>query len=274
MKKKNKIILIAVLALFALILLQASFVIVPAGNAGVVLTLGKVNENSLSEGFHLKAPFVQKVEIVSNKIQKLEVQAAAVTKDLQSVTSDIAVNFRVSFVSSAQIVQNIGPDYQEIILLPAVQESMKGVSARYTAEELITMRAQVGQEIKETLENKVSEYGIIVEKFNIVNFSFSQEFDAAIEAKQVAEQNLIKTQTEQQQAIVIAEAQAKQKLIQAEAEAEAIMKTAQAQADANKLLAESLNETIIEYDKVQKWDGKLPQAWGGTPILDLRGDED
>ena len=104
-------------------------------------------------------------------------QAAAVTKDLQSVSSDIAVNFRVSFNSSAEIVQNLGRDYQEIILLPAVQESMKSVSARYTAEELITMRAQVGQEIKETLEEKVTEYGIIVEKFNIVNFAFSQEFD-------------------------------------------------------------------------------------------------
>jgi len=112
-----------------------------------------------------------------------------------------------------------------------------------------------------------------VDKFNIVNFAFSQEFDAAIEAKQVAEQNLIKTQTEQQQAIVIAEAQAKQKLIEAEAEAEAIMKKAQAQADANKLLTESLNDTIIQYDKIQKWDGKLPQAVGGNPILDLTGRE-
>lgn len=273
MMNTKKIIAIAAVAVAAIILCATSFVIVPAGSAGVVLTMGKVNQTALTEGFHLKAPFIQTVEIVSNKIQKQEVQAAAVTKDLQSVSSDIAVNFRVSFNSSAEIVQNLGRDYQEIILLPAVQESMKSVSARYTAEELITMRAQVGQEIKETLEEKVTEYGIIVEKFNIVNFAFSQEFDAAIEAKQVAEQNLIKTQTEQQQAIVIAEAQAKQKLIEAEAEAEAIMKKAQAQADANKLLTESLNDTIIQYDKIQKWDGKLPQAVGGNPILDLTGKE-
>ena len=167
----------------------------PAGNTGVVLTLGKVSETVLQEGFHIKAPFIQSVEVMSNKIQVYETGATAVSKDLQSVSSNIAVNYKIGYESSANIFQKIGRDYQSIILMPAVQESMKSVTARYTAEQLITERAIVGEEIKSTLENKVSEYGIIIEKFNIVNFDFSAEFNQAIEAKQVAEQNLIKTKT-------------------------------------------------------------------------------
>ena len=131
------------------------------------------------------------------------------------------------------------------------------------------MRAQVGEETKQSLEEKVSDYGIIIDKFNIIDFDFSAEFNNAIEAKQVAEQNLLKTQTEQEQAIVIAEADAKQKVIAAQAEAEAIAAKAEAQADANKLLTQSLSELIVEYEKIQKWDGKLPTVTGGAALVDI-----
>ena len=268
-KKAVRLTIICVIVLIALVLALASFVVVPAGSTGVVVTMGSVSNNVLQEGFHLKAPIIQHVEIVSNKIQVQEVDAAAVSKDLQSVSSNIAVNFRVGLDSSAKIYKNIGPEYQNIVLLPAVQESMKSVSAKYTAEQLITERAQVGQEIKETLESKVEEYGIVIEKFNIVNFDFSSEFNSAIEAKQVAEQNLLKTRTEQEQVIVIAEAEAKKRVIDAEAEASAITAKAKAQADANKLLSESLNQSLVDYQKIQKWDGKLPAVTGGTPIIDV-----
>ena len=202
--KLKKIIPVAVIVVIAAVILSFSVVIVPAGSTGVVMTFGKVSDDVMQEGLHFKAPFVQKVAIISNKIQKQEVQANAVSKDLQTVDSQIAVNYRVGLDSSANIYKNIGERYEEIVLLPAVQESMKSVSAKYTAEELITLRAQVGEEIKTSLEEKVSEYGIVIEKFSIVNFDFSEEFNAAIEAKQVAEQNLIKTKTEQELAIVIA----------------------------------------------------------------------
>jgi len=273
-KKFKKIFFPIIIVLVVLILGSMSSVVVPAGNTGVVVTLGKVSEGIFQEGFHLKVPFIQKVVIISNKIQKQEVAAAAVSKDLQTVSSNIAVNFRVGLVSSASIYKNIGADYQSIVLLPAVQESMKSVSAKYTAEELITLRSQVGEEIKETLENKVNEYGIVIEKFNIVNFDFSVEFNDAIEAKQVAEQNLIKTKTEQEQEIVISEADAKMKLIDADAESASILKKAEAQAKANKLLTESLSDTLVEYQKVQKWDGQLPMATGGSSILDFRTEAD
>lgn len=272
MTEKKKILrfipLIAALIL-AVILIIASIQVIPAGNTGVVMTFGKVSDNVMQEGLNFKIPFVQSVVVMSNKIQIQEVDAAAVSKDLQTVSSRIAVNYRVGFDSSANVYKNIGKDYEDVVLLPAVQESMKSVSAKYTAEELITERAQVGSEIQTALEEKVSGYGIIIEKFNIVNFDFSSEFNEAIEAKQVAEQNLIKTRTEQEQAIVIAEAEAQQKVIAAQAEADAIAAKAQAQADANKLIAESLSSSVIEYEKIQKWDGQLPYATGSTPIIDI-----
>ena len=261
---------IAVLAVAAIILVASCCVVVPAGHSGVVMTLGKVSDQVLAEGFHFKAPFVQQVEMISNKIQKKEVAANAVSKDLQTVNSNVAVNFRVSNASSASVFQNIGRGYEDVVLLPAVQESMKSVSAKYTAEELITKREAVSEETKDTLESKVQEYGIIIEKFNIVNFDFTDEFNAAIEAKQVAEQNLLKTKTEQEQALVIAKTEAEKKVLTAQAEADAIKVKAQAQAEANRQLSASLNATRVEYQKVQKWDGKLPTATGGSAIIDTR----
>lgn len=267
----KKIVLGVVIALAAIVLLSTAFVVVPAGSTGVVVTFGSVSETPLQEGLHVKIPFVQTVEIISNKIQKVEVDAPAVSEDLQSISSSIAVNFRVGNNSSAYIYKNIGRDYESVVLLPAIQESMKSVTAKYTAEELITERAAVGQEVQQALSDKVSGYGVVIEKFNIVNFEFSEEFDNAIEAKQVAEQNLIKTKTEQEQAIVIAEAEAKKKLIAAEAEAQAILQKAEAQAEANRLIAASLSEEMIEYAKVDKWDGKLPVATGGSTFMDISG---
>lgn len=261
---------IAVLAVAAIVLVSSCCVVVPAGHSGVVMTLGKVSDQVLAEGFHFKAPFVQQVEMISNKIQKKEVAANAVSKDLQTVNSNVAVNFRVSNASSASVFQNIGRGYEDVVLLPAVQESMKSVSAKYTAEELITKREAVSEETKDTLKSKVQEYGIIIEKFNIVNFDFTDEFNAAIEAKQVAEQNLLKTKTEQEQALVIARTEAEKKVLTAQAEADAIKVKAQAQAEANRQLSASLNATLVEYQKVQKWDGKLPTATGGSAILDTR----
>ena len=267
----KKMLLCIAVAIVVLIVLGSAFVVVPAGSSGVVVTLGKVSDQPLHEGLHLKMPMVQTVEIMSNKIQKIEVDAPAVSEDLQSISSSIAVNFRIGSQSASYIYQNIGQDYQSIMLLPAVQESMKSVTAKYTAEELITERAQVSQEVQATLEGKVESYGIVIEKFNIVNFEFSAEFDAAIEAKQVAEQNLIKTKTEQEQALVIAEAEAKKKVIEAEAEAEAILKKAEAQAEANRKVSVSLSDELIEYSKVEKWNGELPVATGGNTFMDISG---
>ena len=259
----------------ALLLAANSFTIVPAGNTGVVLTLGEVSANPLSEGFHVKAPFVQTVEDMSNKIQVYETPASAVSKDLQTVSSSIAVNYRLVSDKSPDMYKNVGVDYQTILITPVVQECMKSATAKYNAEQLITDRESVSNEVKTALDSKLNSYGIYIEKFNIVNFDFSAEFNTAIEAKQVAEQNLLKTKTEQEQAKVVAKTEAEKKVIAANAEAEAILAQAQAQADANKLLEESLSSKVIAYEQIQKWDGVMPKFTGkdGGLLIDVNIDD-
>lgn len=261
-KKEFKGVKWIVIGAAAILVAANSFTIVPAGNTGVVLTLGEVSDKGLKAGFHLKVPFVQTVQHMSNKIQVYETPASAVSSDLQTVSSNIAVNYKLVSDNSPQMYEEVGAEYQTILIAPVVQECMKSATAKYTAEELITKRAAVGEEVKANLDSKLNSYGIYIEKFNIVNFDFSAEFNNAIEAKQVAEQNLLKTKTEQQQAIEIANAEAKKKTIAADAQAQATLTEAQAQAEANKLLEESLTEKVIAYEQIQKWNGVMPKVTG------------
>ncbi|MBR5371631.1 MAG: prohibitin family protein [Oscillospiraceae bacterium] len=256
----------------AIIIIGSTVSTVPAGHTGVILTMGKVSDRMLSEGMHFKLPFVQQVIKVNNQIQVYEVDAPAVSRDLQTVSSRIAVNYRVNEAMSASIYQKIGEKYESVTLMPAVQESVKAVTAKYTAEELITERTAVGEQMRDLLNSKVGEYGISIEKFNIVNFDFSDEFNKAIEQKQVAEQNLIKTKTEQEQAIVVAKAEAEKKVISAEAAATAIKTQAEAQAEANQLLNDSLTGLVLQNKMLEKWDGQLPKVNGGDSSLLLNVD--
>ena len=273
-KKTGRIIGGVVAVIAAIVIVSSCAAVVPTGSTGVITTFGKVSENTYSEGFHLKIPIAQQMVIISNKIQVYETDASAVSSDLQTVNSKIAINYRVKADSSASIYKNIGPDYQSVILTPAAQEAMKSVTARYTAEHLITQRNTVGEEIKEMLESKVSEYGIQIEKFNIINFDFSSEFNAAIEQKQVAEQNKLRAQTEKEQKIIEAEAEAEKVKLAAEAQAESIKTKAEAQAEANKTISESLSDELIEYQTIEKWDGVMPKvASSANPLLSLDIDE-
>ena len=213
---------------------------------------------------------------MSNKIQVYETPASAVSKDLQTVSSKIAVNYRLVTDKTPDMYKNVGVDYQTILITPVVQECMKSATAKYNAEQLITERESVSNEVKTALDSKLNTYGIYIEKFNIVNFDFSAEFNTAIEAKQVAEQNLLKTKTEQEQAKVIAKTEAEKKVIAANAEAEAILAQAQAQADANKLLEESLSSKVIAYEQIQKWNGVMPKVTGssnGGLLIDVNIDD-
>ncbi|MDE6833241.1 MAG: prohibitin family protein, partial [Ruminococcus sp.] len=185
-----------VTAIVVLAVAGASLTIVPAGNTGVVLTMGKVSSTSYQEGAHFKIPFVQTVENMSNKIQVYETPASAVSKDLQTVSSTLAVNYRLISDKSPDMYQNVGVDYQTILITPVVQECFKSATANYTAEQLITERQTVADDVKSALESKLNGYGIYIEKFNIVNFDFSEEFNNAIESKHVAEHKILKTKTE------------------------------------------------------------------------------
>lgn len=270
--KTGLIITASIVGALGLTALISSMTVVPAGHTGVKVTLGEVSSSTLTEGFHLKTPFVTSVIKVSNKIQKYESDADAVSKDLQSVSSTIAVNYRLAAASSANIYQNIGLDYENILIAPAIQEAMKASTSQYTAEELITRRTEVGEGVKEFLNERLNTYGVYVEKFNIVNFDFSSTFNEAIEQKQVAEQNLLRTRTEQEQEIVKANAEAEKKKIAAEAEANKILTEANAQAEANRKLEESLSEKVLKYKIVENWDGVYPKVVSnGNFMFDIGG---
>ena len=260
--KKLRKILIPVIALAFVIFIAAnSFTIVEAGHTGVVTTFGKVNEGVLQEGFHLKAPFAQEVVMIDNRIQKLEVNTEAFSKDLQSVKTVLAINYRVDTKKSYSIYKNIGADYENVLVVPAVNEVLKAITSTYTAEQSVTNRQLISDGLITGLNDKLNDIGLYVTDVNIIDFDFSDAFIAAIEEKQVAQQKLLKAETEKKTAIT-----------NAEAEAEATKIKAKGEAEANEVINKSLTDKVIENEKIKKWDGKLPKVTGSSgSIIDLSG---
>lgn len=280
----GRIIISSILGIVLLTGTLSSCTKVETGCTGVRVYLGSVQDGGLDAGFHLKVPFVEKVVEVNNKVQKIEVDAASTSKDLQSINSTLAVNYHLAKESSIEMYRSIGLTYEDTILQPAIQEATKSVMAQYRAEELIQRRGEASIAIQEAITSKVSDYGLVIDEFNITNFGFSQAFDDAIEQKLVAEQNKIKAATENEQRVAAAEADAKEaearaqgeanaKIIAAEADAQATLTKAEAQAEANKKLEESLTPEVLEQKKIDKWNGQYPtvitSGEGSDLILDI-----
>ena len=259
-----KLILTIFVVILAVIFLGSSFVVIPAGHTGVALTFGKVEDVVLQEGLHFKVPFVQKIVVVDNRIVKLDVNTEAFSKDLQTITTVVAVNYHVGKENSQTLYKNVGMGFEEVLITPAVNEVLKAVTAKYTAVELVSSRAEVSMLLDDGLNEKLNSYGIFINELNIINWDFSEEYINAVEAKQVAEQNLIKTRTEQEQALVIANTEAQKRVIAAEAEANEIKVLAEANAESNRIITESISELLIKYQTVSKWDGKLPTVMSGS----------
>ncbi len=280
-KKSIKPIIAGAVAVVAAVVIGGSAItVVPSGHTGVIVTLGKVTGDTFADGTHIKPPFITTVEIMDNQIQKSEVETSAVSKDMQTVESSLAVNYHLSAEQSAYVYKTLGRGYVDKILSPAVHEATKAVMAKYSAEQLITQRSAVSIEIHDALTAKVSEYGLIVDELNITNFDFSAEYNAAIEAKQVAEQNKIRANTEKEQRVIEAEAAASERTIAAQAEAEAIKAKADAEAaaikvkadaeaEANRKIAQSLTDEVLRNKTIERWDGQYPKmvAGEGTDML-------
>ncbi len=259
--KAKKFLIPAAIVILLIIILLNSFVVIDAGHTGVVVTFGKVNEGVLQEGIHAKIPFIQQVVKIDNRIRKLEVNTEAFSKDLQSVNTVLAINYRVDTSKSYSIYKNIGADYESVLVVPAVNEVLKAITATYTAEESVTNRVLISEGLVTGLNSKLNNIGLYVTDVNIIDFDFSDAFINAIEEKQVAQQKLLKAETEKQTAIT-----------NAEAEAEAVKIKAEAEAAANRVISESLNDQIIENKKIEKWDGKLPTVTGGSgTFVDISG---
>jgi regulator of protease activity HflC (stomatin/prohibitin superfamily) len=248
-----------IIVLVALVIAMNSFTVVEPGHTGVVVTLGKVEDGVLQEGMHAKIPFVQSIVMIDNRIRKLEVDTEAFSKDLQSVDTTLAVNYRVDTSKSYSIYKNIGADYESILVTPSVNEVLKAIASSYTAEQSVTNRAVISDGLVTGLNEKLNAIGLYVTDVNIVNFDFSEAYINAIEEKQVAQQKLLKAETEKQTAITNAQAEAEATKIRAEAEAEA-----------NRLISESLTDEVIENKKIEKWNGELPRVTGaGGTMLDM-----
>jgi prohibitin 2 len=229
-----------------------------AGERGVVLNFGAVQELVLGEGLHFRVPIMQKVALMDVKVQKSITSAAASSSDLQEVSSEVAVNYHIIPDKANIVYQTIGIHFKERIIDPAVQEMVKAVSARYTAEELITKRPAVSEAMKETLTERLRDFNIMVNAFSIVGFSFSQIFMEAIESKQTAEQLALKARRDLERIKIEAE----QKVTAATAEAESL-----------RLQRANISPDLIELRKVEanlraieKWNGILPQVTGGGPV--------
>lgn len=251
-----KLIGFALFFLLLLIILFSSFQVVGAGERGVVFSkFSGVRDVTLGEGVHFKIPFVEEIIRMDVKVHKSQTAAPAASKDLQNVSSTIAVNYHIDPGRAQKVYQEIGLSYKERVIDPAVQEAVKAVTAHFTAEELITRRGEVKDSIKLTLAERLVQFNILVDEFSIVDFSFSEEFNRAIEAKQTAEQSALK---------------AKRDLDRIKIEADQRITQARAEAEGQRLQRETLTPILLQLRAIEKWDGKLPQVSGGaTPFIDV-----
>ncbi len=262
----NKMMMTVVVILFVAfvgILMLNPFVKVNAGERGVVLRFGAVQPAVLDEGLHFIIPMVDQVIKMDVTIRKSETDARAASSDIQDTRSTIALNYHVDPENANIVYQKYRNEYKSRIIDPAVQEAVKAVTARYNATDLITKRADVREDIKDLLRERLATSNIIVDDFNIIAFEFSSEFSKAIEAKQTAEQFAIKAEND----LVRIEIEAKQTIARAQAEAESL-----------RLQKQNISKDLIELRRIEaqiraieKWDGRLPSVTGGAmPFIDAQ----
>jgi regulator of protease activity HflC (stomatin/prohibitin superfamily) len=250
-----------VIILGAVLVATMGVVIVPAGNRGVILTWGQVT-GVLGEGLSFITPVVQRVELMDVTIQKVETSEATASKDLQEVTTTIAVNYRLIPEAAGEIYKTLRKEYEFRVIKPNIEESIKATTALFEAEELITLRESVKVKFKQILSERIEEYNIEVLSVSIVDFQFSPEFAAAIEAKVTAQQRALEAKNKLEQIRY----EAQQQVIQAEAAANATILRATAEAEAIRLIRESLTSEYLTYISIEKWDGKLPYFFGGDAL--------
>lgn len=247
---------IAVLIIFIFAIFNP-IVIIPAGNRGVVLRFGAVEDRIFGEGIHVITPIMETVVQANVQTQKFEIKASAATQDLLDVTTTVAVNYHIAPESTNKLYQDVGPDFQAKVISPAVQETVKATTAQFDATKLITERPAVKDKIEEALKERLASRGIIIETISITDFTFPTAFNDAITAKQTAVQKAT---------------EAENKLAQVQFEAQQSVATAKGQAESIDIINKQLEKspTYIQYLATTKWDGKLPLATSGaTPFIQL-----
>lgn len=262
-KMKTHYLKIGLLIFLAIIIINNLPVLfVPVGYRGVKIRLGNTTGEIYQQGMNFRIPIIEQAKEIEIRTQKESVKAISASKDLQSVEAEVALNFSLDQNKIVGLYQTVGEDFKERIIAPVLQEAIKAVTAKYTAEELITKRNQVSNDIRAMLTEKLSPRGIIAEDFNIVNFNFSNSFNEAIERKVTAEQNALAS---------------KNKLEQTKYEAEQRIATAKGEAEAIRIQSEAIQsqggENYVQLQAIKQWNGVLPQQFipnQSVPFINLK----
>ncbi|MDD5197838.1 MAG: prohibitin family protein [Candidatus Gracilibacteria bacterium] len=255
----KKTTILVVIIIIGLIVVNSSFGTIGAGQRGILLRFGAVTGTVFNEGLYFKIPLIEDVKKIDVKVQKEQTEASSASKDLQAVHAVVALNFHIIPTQVGKIYQEIGIDYKDKLIDPAIQESVKASTAKFTAEELISKREIVRAEMKKLLTDKLSVWGINVDDVNIVNFNFSESFNTAIESKVTAEQDALAS---------------KNKLERIKFEAEQRIVEAKGKAEAMRVESEALksNPEVLQLRALEKWNGVLPQVTGTSiPFVNITG---
>ena len=262
---------------FAIFFVIGMIKIVPTGSTGIVTTFGKIEDYTLDAGVHFLMPWNSVVNM-DNRTQKQSIEMSCFSSDIQEVNITYTINYQINKANAQEIYKTIGVNYYETIVLPKAYESVKAVFAKYTAEQLVSLRSELSIEIEEILTDDLATKNIEITDTSIEDIDFTDAFTNAVEAKQVAEQNKLRAQTEQAQQTLEAEAAAERQVVKARADADASIIAAQADAEVAKISSDSalyqgekeaailqrvgeqldLHPELIEYKKIEGWDGKLP----------------
>ncbi|MGH8215150.1 MAG: prohibitin family protein [Rhodanobacteraceae bacterium] len=250
--RKPRVLEIAIAALIV-VLAWSAFVTVGPGERGVLMTFGAVEHGVLVPGLHMKIPFVQTVKLMNVQIQKSETSETAASRDLQDVTTKVAVNWSITAGDAEWVYERLGDETQltDKVIAPIVSNAVKAVAARYDAEQLVEKRDVVRDQIQQQIVGALAQYKVQVQGVNITNFNFSDDYAKAIEQKQVAQQRA---------------QQAEYDLARTKVQAQQEVAQAQGQAQAQKLLQTTLTPEIIRLKAVDKWNGVLPQVTGGGAV--------
>ena len=239
--------------MLCLALLSRFFVVVPAGERGVLMQFGAVQERILEEGIHPLVPLAQSVQRLSVRVQSFSTDTEAASRDLQDVAAQVALNWHLAPEAVNVIYQRIGGTTQitSSVIRPAIEDSIKAVLASFTAEQLVTERSQVKEAIGDLLSQRLAHYNLVLDDVDLLQVDFSERFREAVEAKQVAEQEAKRAEFE---------------AIRAQRQADARVYLARGQAQAQQLLQAGLTPEILEHEAIEKWNGHLPLVVGQDAV--------
>jgi regulator of protease activity HflC (stomatin/prohibitin superfamily) len=269
--KAKAVVIGAIILIIIGVVVSASIQIVDAGYRGVLLHWNAVDLTipPLDEGLHFVIPFQDSVVPMEVRTLKFVKDTSSASRDLQTVSTEVTVNYRPSANSVHTLYKEVGLQYEDRIIQPAVEEVVKQVTARYNAEELITKRPQVKADIEQEITTRLNVYNINTDVISITDFQFSPLFAQAIESKVEAEQKALKAEND----LIRIEVEARQLAAQAEGLAAANIAEANGEAQAIKIINQALaeNPNYLEWLKTQEWDGKLPLVVGegGTPFIQI-----